>query len=226
MQLATGLRSIAPTDALSVPASCETSHPIVCRVFFRNGGKGRPPRNVRFVRFRDSHGSSATRGEVVADARGATLAASAIGQKRVQRAYRGLGRSSEPSIVRIYPKPMLRGCTRRYAAKAVLHACCAVLIASVPTLAGAESLRCNGQSVSEGDTRLALRYNCGEPLMADTYCAPVYYAPTFQPVPEPFASVVVPCQLVEEWLYDRGPGLLLAVVRIRSGVVQSIHYGR
>jgi hypothetical protein len=31
---------------------------------------------------------------------------------------------------------------------------------------------------------------------------------------------------VEEWLYDRGPGNLLAVVRIRSGVVQSIHYGR
>ena len=55
--------------------------------------------------------------------------------------------------------------------------------------------------------------------MADTYCAPVYYAPTYQPVPEPFASIVVPCQLVEEWLYDRGPGNLLAVVRIRSGVV-------
>ena len=121
---------------------------------------------------------------------------------------------------------MLRGRTRRYAVKAVLHACCAVLIASVPTVASAESLRCNGQSVSEGDTRLALRYSCGEPLLADTYCAPVYYAPTFQPVPEPFASIVVPCQLVEEWLYDRGPGLLMAVVRIRAGVVQSIHYGR
>jgi len=115
---------------------------------------------------------------------------------------------------------------RQNAVRAFLHTCCAVLIATVPTVVGAESLRCNGQSVSEGDTRLALRYNCGEPLMADTYCAPVYYAPTFQPVPEPFASIVVPCQLVEEWLYDRGPGLLLVVVRIRSGVVQSINYGR
>ena len=110
--------------------------------------------------------------------------------------------------------------------KALLHVCCAVMIATVSTVASAESLRCNGQSVSEGDTRLALRYKCGEPLMADTYCAPVYYTPTFQPVPEPFASIVVPCQLVEEWLYDRGPGNLLAVVRIRSGVVQSIQYGR
>ncbi len=133
---------------------------------------------------------------------------------------------SEPSVVRIHPKAMVRGRTRQYAVKALLHACCAVMIATVPTVASAESLRCNGQSVSEGDTRLALRYSCGEPLLADTYCAPVYYAPTFQPVPEPFASIVVPCQLVEEWLYDRGPGNLLAVVRIRSGVVQSIHYGR
>ena len=121
---------------------------------------------------------------------------------------------------------MIRGQTHHCVVKGLLRACCAIAIASAPIVASAESLRCNGQSVSEGDTRLALRYNCGEPLLADTYCAPVYYAPTFQPVPEPFASIVVPCQLVEEWLYERGPGNLLAVVRIRSGVVQSIQYGR
>jgi len=115
---------------------------------------------------------------------------------------------------------------RKIVFNAFLLVCCVIVIASLPTPASAESLRCNGQSVSEGDTRLALRYKCGEPLLADTYCAPVFYAPTFQPVPEPFASIVVPCQLVEEWLYDRGPGNLLAVVRIRSGVVQTIQYGR
>jgi hypothetical protein len=31
---------------------------------------------------------------------------------------------------------------------------------------------------------------------------------------------------IEEWLYDRGPGNLLATVRFRYGVVQSITYGR
>jgi hypothetical protein len=56
-------------------------------------------------------------------------------------------------------------------------------------------------------------------------CAPVYYAPGLQQVPEPFASSVVPCLVVEEWLYDRGPGSLAATVRFRSGVVQSITYG-
>ena len=30
---------------------------------------------------------------------------------------------------------------------------------------------------------------------------------------------------IEEWLYDRGPGNLMATVRFRGGVVQSIRYG-
>ena len=109
---------------------------------------------------------------------------------------------------------------------ALPRAWCAIVITTASTVASAESLRCDGQSVSEGDTRLALQYKCGPPLLSDTYCAPVYYAPTFQLVPEPFASIVVPCQIVEEWLYDRGPGNLMAMVRLRSGVVQSIRYGR
>jgi hypothetical protein len=46
------------------------------------------------------------------------------------------------------------------------------------------------------------------------------------PVPEPFGSLYVPCQPIEEWLYDRGPGNLMATVRFRSGRVQSIVYGR
>jgi hypothetical protein len=138
----------------------------------------------------------------------------------------GLAASLEPSFIRSYPKRMVKERKYQYVARGLLHVCCIIVMAIVATAASAESLRCNGGSVSEGDTRLALRYNCGEPLLAETYCAPVYYAPTFQPVPEPFASIVVPCQLVEEWLYERGPGNLLAVVRIRSGVVQSIQYGR
>ena len=92
--------------------------------------------------------------------------------------------------------------------------------------AHAESLRCGNGIADEGDSRLAVAYKCGQPLLADTYCAPVYYAQSLNPVPEPFASVLVPCQPVEEWLYDRGQGNLMATVRFRSGRVQSIVYGR
>ena len=104
-----------------------------------------------------------------------------------------------------------------------------VLAAAVAVLcipASAESLRCAGGIAAEGDSRLSVLYKCGQPLLADSYCAPVYYSQTLQPVPEPFASAFVPCQQTEEWLYERGAGNLVATVRIRSGVVQSIAYGR
>lgn len=90
----------------------------------------------------------------------------------------------------------------------------------------AESLRCSGGIAGEGDSRLSVAYKCGQPLMTQSYCAPVFFSQSLYPVPEPFASAYVPCQQTDEWLYDRGPGNLLATVRFRSGVVQSITYGR
>jgi len=103
-----------------------------------------------------------------------------------------------------------------------------VLLAAVAASgasASAESLRCNGHSAAEGDSRVSVLYKCGQPLLKDSYCAPVYYVDTFHLVPEPFAAAAVPCQHTEEWVYDRGPGNLMAKVRFRSGVVQSITYG-
>lgn len=92
--------------------------------------------------------------------------------------------------------------------------------------ARAESLRCIGGSTEVGDSRLSVLYKCGEPLLRDSACAPVYHVGSFYPLPQPWASWVAPCLVVDEWLYDRGPGNLLATVRFHSGVVQSIRYGR
>ena len=93
--------------------------------------------------------------------------------------------------------------------------------------AQAESLRCGNGIADEGDSRLAVAYKCGQPLLADTYCAPVYYAQSLNPVPEPFASVLVPCQPVEEWLYDRGQGNLMGnrALSLRQGPIDCV-YGR
>jgi len=101
----------------------------------------------------------------------------------------------------------------------------AIVLAQACCLAHAESLRCNGESAAEGDSRLSVLYKCGPPVLADTYCAPVFYSGTLYPVPAPIAGAFVPCQPVEEWLYDRGPGNLMATVRFRDGRVQSIRYG-
>jgi hypothetical protein len=92
--------------------------------------------------------------------------------------------------------------------------------------AQAESLRCAGGIAAEGDSRLSLMAKCGPPVLSDTYCAAVYYGGSPYPVPEPYARQIVPCLPTEEWLYDRGPGNLGATVRLRSGMVLSITYGR
>jgi hypothetical protein len=102
----------------------------------------------------------------------------------------------------------------------------AIALASIGGAAHAESLRCSGGIAAEGDSRVAVAYKCGQPQLQDSYCAPVYYGSTLHPVPEPFSSLVVPCQQVDEWLYDRGPGNLVATVRFRYGRVVSIVYGR
>jgi hypothetical protein len=104
--------------------------------------------------------------------------------------------------------------------------CFAAAVAVLCGPVGAESLRCHGGIAAEGDSRLSVLYKCGQPLLKDSYCAPVYYSQTLQPVPEPFATALVPCQHTEDWLYERGQGNLVATVRLRSGVVQSIAYGR
>ncbi|MEY8875720.1 MAG: DUF2845 domain-containing protein [Leptothrix sp. (in: b-proteobacteria)] len=100
------------------------------------------------------------------------------------------------------------------------------LVGSLATTAAqAESLRCNGHSVSEGDTRLSLLYQCGEPLLRDSRCAPVFVRQSPWPLPDALAAQL-PCQPVEDWLYDRGPGNLMATVRLRNGVVLGIQYGQ
>lgn len=108
----------------------------------------------------------------------------------------------------------------------LLKLACVTVLFGLPCLAAAESLRCDGGIVGEGDSRLSVIYKCGQPVLADTYCAPVYYPGTFNVVPPAIAATVVPCLQIEEWLYERGPGAMLATVYLRSGVVSSIAYGR
>ena len=108
----------------------------------------------------------------------------------------------------------------------LLRTAFASALAALPIAVHAESLRCNGASATEGDSKLSVFYKCGQPLLADAFCAPVFYQGSLYPVPAPIAGAFVPCQPVEEWLYDRGPGNLMATVRFRDGKVQSIRYGR
>jgi hypothetical protein len=106
----------------------------------------------------------------------------------------------------------------------LLRAALAILV-SLPN-AQAESLRCHGATASEGDSKVSVLYKCGQPVLADSFCAPVYSRGSPHPVPAFIAGAYVPCRLVEEWLYDRGAGNLMAIIQFRDGRVQSIRYGR
>jgi hypothetical protein len=109
-----------------------------------------------------------------------------------------------------------------------------VLVVGAAAGAGsrAESLRCNGHFAEVGDSRASLLFKCGEPAVRDSFCAPVYRAGSTppgqlpQPLPAPIAQALLPCIAVDEWLYERGPGNLMATVRLQSGVIQSIRYAR
>jgi Protein of unknown function (DUF2845) len=107
----------------------------------------------------------------------------------------------------------------------LLHPALALVLFALPFASSAESLRCNGASASEGDSKLSVVYKCGQPVLAESFCAPVHYRGSRHPVPAAVAGAYVPCQPVEEWLYDRGPGNLMATVRFRDGRVLSIRYG-
>jgi hypothetical protein len=90
--------------------------------------------------------------------------------------------------------------------------------------AHADALRCGGGTVEEGDSRASLLQKCGRPQLQDSFCAPVFQNKSL--VPEPFAGKAVPCLQIDDGIYDRGTGNLMATGRIRSGTVQSIRIQR
>ena len=88
----------------------------------------------------------------------------------------------------------------------------------------AETLRCNGQSASVGDSRVSVLQKCGEPTLRDTFCKPVEVLTPWHKYPVIVPPHVAPCEQVDEWMYDRGPGNLLATVRFQRGAVEAIRY--
>ncbi len=81
-----------------------------------------------------------------------------------------------------------------------------------------EGMRCEGALVEAGHTTATVLQRCGEPLARDAEgLAPASAAPAPSTAP-----LEVP---IEQWVYDRGKGRLLAIVTIRGGRVESIEDG-
>lgn len=101
-------------------------------------------------------------------------------------------------------------------------AAAACMAATLP--AAAESLRCNGEIASPGDSKISVMRKCGEPMLKDTFCKPVMATVPWSPHPVILPPHIAPCEMVDEWMYDRGPGNLYATVRFQRGVVDEIRY--
>lgn len=87
------------------------------------------------------------------------------------------------------------------------------------------SLRCNGDLAEVGDSKASVLQKCGEPFFVDTFCKPANQV-IVPPAATGTTTVnVLPCQEVDEWSYNPGPGQFITIVRFEAGVITSIRYG-
>ena len=100
------------------------------------------------------------------------------------------------------------------------------VVASLPSLTMAQSLRCDGKIISQGAIRAEVAALCGEPAQVDQKS--VYYRPTASRADRgnPIASAIE--VQVEVWIYNFGPNRLMQRIRFEDGLVvriESLGYG-
>ena len=81
-----------------------------------------------------------------------------------------------------------------------------------PSVAAADSIRCDGGIVSVGDSRLDLFAKCGQPALQEA-----------EPVVT--AGNVDLSLLIERWTYDFGPDRFLVIVSLQGGKVIAVERG-
>jgi len=113
---------------------------------------------------------------------------------------------------------------RHTAASALL---CLFAFAHAPG-ASAQSLNCGGSLSGIGDSKFSVVQRCGEPLSKEAVCVPrPQVAWVLSPYPGGRAQQVVTQQCVpmEDWVYHRGQGNFLGIVRFYNGAVESVRDG-
>jgi hypothetical protein len=103
-----------------------------------------------------------------------------------------------------------------------LSASFAVLL---PVSASAQSFRYKNDLVSLGDGKATVLLKCGEPVVRDSFCRAVDASRIPAAPAGSTASVVVPCETVDEWTYNPGYGQFWTTLRFESGVLKEIKYG-
>jgi hypothetical protein len=110
-----------------------------------------------------------------------------------------------------------------------------VLVAAVALWTGsavAQSLRCNGDLASVGDSMITIFQKCGQPVFkAEPYCkrvqlqVPQAYGQPQYPGGPGTVIVTPPCITIEEWTYNPGAGQFWTTFRFENGQAVAIVYG-
>jgi hypothetical protein len=100
------------------------------------------------------------------------------------------------------------------------------VVACVPALAMAQSLRCDRKIISQGASRAEVTAFCGDPVQVDQKS--VYYP--ISSVTHRANSITGPAVeiQVEVWIYNFGPNKLMQRIQFEDGVVvriESLGYG-
>lgn len=103
-----------------------------------------------------------------------------------------------------------------------------MLILSLMTLlalgseAAAESLRCNGDIVSIGDSKAEVTLKCGSPSMTDSFCEKVPVRFVKSDGTEAYGES---CEDVDVWTYNPGKGQFWTHLYFSHGKLREMKYG-
>ena len=97
-----------------------------------------------------------------------------------------------------------------------------VALLMISTYSSAESLRCHGDLVGEGDTKAQVFEKCGEPEFKDSFCEKVD-RPALDS--EGRSRMVTTCERVDVWTYNPGTGQFWTNVYFTEGKVRDLKYG-
>lgn len=111
----------------------------------------------------------------------------------------------------------------------------AVLLTLQAGSASAQSLRCSGQMSGVGDSKSSVVQKCGEPMAVEAVCVQqtqmqppmqsMYMTAPDGSLRQMFVPQAPQCVPMEDWIFHRGPGNFLAIVRFQNGVVESVRDG-
>lgn len=96
--------------------------------------------------------------------------------------------------------------------------------------ASAGSLRCGSKLAQVGDTKAEIIEKCGQPVMTDTFCAPLVAANQIQGIQNGDNNIqnniaIATCENVDIWTYKPGSGKFITNLYFSRGQLQTIRYG-